>query len=1328
MTGQRSGANRFAGWAKAAGKILLAVYFLFALAVIAFRYALLPHADSFREEIAASLSKASGAEVRIERIAPAWKAFYPVIEIDGLEIREPGKEKGLAIEKAEGELSWESIPRLAPVFRRLSLSAPELSVRRTGDAAFVVGGLEVKLDPETDDSPALGWLMEQGRVSIRGASVTYRDERTEGLPELRLANAAFAFAQTLRGWEAGLQGELSADGAAPSPLDLRAEISRSLMHRNSDWKKWEGRLYANVRDLDFPALFRSLSVLPEVKAGSGSLELWAEFARGRATALTADADIRGLAALSGENRFSLSSVRGRAERKTASGETVTSSPDITLCLKEGVCAGPVSFTLTENASDPAKSGLEARAASADLGEITNAVLAAAGENPDFGILRSLAPKGRLSNVAFRLRGPLSAPEDWDVSAEFEKLSIEPVPDKEKDIPGIPGGENLSGRIWANAREGAVQIAAADGAASFPGIFENPRVPFDRLSGTAFWETEPKLRLSFRDIRLANSDMATRADAEWEDTGGAGTIRVAGRVANGRAESVWRYIPVLAGKSVTEWLEQALRGGTAREAVAEWRGPIEAFPYTGKDAAKGLFLITGDYENASLDFLPSGRKDRAGHWRAGEQWPLVEKGRGRLLFHGDRMVITGDGQTNGVPATGVTAEIASMGSASPASDLVIHGRAAGNAQRMIDYTKKSPISGWLGHFLDPAKSDGSSSLELSLQIPFDRPERTLVSGAIGFSGNNVDLGSGIPELMKAGGTLHFTQDDFWGKGLEAEVWGMKGTGDLSQRADGAVVVKAKTHAGPEAARPFIAGNPVMEALLGQAAGETEAEVEVVASGSETAVTVTTDLKGIAVKLPGPLAKRSDEARPSSFVWTALPGNRTDISARYGEAANARAILSSAAGSYRLERAGFAIGEEAKLPEKGLSVLATLRAIPVEPWEEELRPLLDAAGKSGSGAGMASLDPISARVKTKSLIFKARTFSDVTASVKRTGGGSASEAWAIGLSSPNGTGTASYRPEHGKTPALVTADLAHLYVPEEGRRRFGQMLEETPAERLPSMKIRIRKLQVADMNLGDVRLQATAPEPSLARRVWKLDSFSAENPGAKLTASGRWVKGAKENFTELTGSLVSKDGEKLMKSLALPADVVRGAAGTVSLTARWPGSPKEFALGKLEGSVKADIGDGQFLQVEPGVIGRFLSILSMQSLMKRLTLDFKDIVGKGFAFSSIRMSGDIKKGVLVTDDMTVDGSAASILVTGSTDFARQRVDCRILVLPDLHTEAPALALALANPIVGVGSFIAQFALKKPLSYMLATQYTVQGPWDSLTFRKGAPAAPKAGSASP
>ena len=59
--------------------------------------------------------------------------------------------------------------------------------------------------------------------------------------------------------------------------------------------------------------------------------------------------------------------------------------------------------------------------------------------------------------------------------------------------------------------------------------------------------------------------------------------------------------------------------------------------------------------------------------------------------------------------------------------------------------------------------------------------------------------------------------------------------------------------------------------------------------------------------------------------------------------------------------------------------------------------------------------------------------------------------------------------------------------------------------------------------------------------------------------------------------------------------------------------------MTGQVNVAIEQGQFMQAQTGPAARLLGVLSLQSLARRPTLDFRDVFQDGFAFDSV--TGDV-----------------------------------------------------------------------------------------------------------
>ena len=121
------------------------------------------------------------------------------------------------------------------------------------------------------------------------------------------------------------------------------------------------------------------------------------------------------------------------------------------------------------------------------------------------------------------------------------------------------------------------------------------------------------------------------------------------------------------------------------------------------------------------------------------------------------------------------------------------------------------------------------------------------------------------------------------------------------------------------------------------------------------------------------------------------------------------------------------------------------------------------------------------------------------------------------------------------------------------------------------------------------------------------------------------------------------------------------------------------------------------------------------MRRLTFDFRDVVGQGFVFDSVVSNDSIANGVISTNSFRLIGPQATILGEGTMDLNSLTQDIKITLLPSVSLGSASLALGIANPILGVGSFLAQLALQAPLSELLSTEYRITGSIDEPIITK-------------
>jgi uncharacterized protein YhdP len=181
------------------------------------------------------------------------------------------------------------------------------------------------------------------------------------------------------------------------------------------------------------------------------------------------------------------------------------------------------------------------------------------------------------------------------------------------------------------------------------------------------------------------------------------------------------------------------------------------------------------------------------------------------------------------------------------------------------------------------------------------------------------------------------------------------------------------------------------------------------------------------------------------------------------------------------------------------------------------------------------------------------------------------------------------------------------------------------------------------------------------------------------------------------------------------MLKAGKGNIDGELAWKGAPYSFDLPTLSGNLSMKLANGQFLKVEPGV-SKLLGVMSLQALPRRLTLDFRDVFSEGFAFDGIASTANISRGVIKTDTFKMRGTSSVVLMDGSVDLKDETQNLNVVVIPELNAGAASVAYGLAvNPIIGLGSFLAQFVLKNPLAQAFTQEYQITGPWKDPTIKK-------------
>lgn len=1316
---------------------VLALWSIALVGWLTLHWGILPHIDQWRPQLEQRASQALGLPVTIGQIGVRSPGWVPALELRDVVLADAAGRQALRLPRVAAALSPKSLFTFRLVFSQLYVEGPELEVRRDPQGRLFVAGLDMGAAARVDgDAGGLDWLFEQPEFVLRQGTLRWVDE-LRAAPPVVLTQADLVLRNGLRHHDLRLDatpGEGSAGVAAR--FTLVGQFTQPLLARAGDFKRWSGSLHAALPQADLARLAAHVRLPVELQAGHGAARAWVDVREGQWRRATLDAALDGVALRLGPTLepLALRALQGRFEAERRAGELRLGVQG--LRFETDQAQWPASqwqlrLAQAQRLDEPGLSGAPVTGGEFGADRLDLATMAQiAGRLPLPANLRraldELTPQGRVQALQASWSGPPEAPTRYRVKGRVDDLAIAalPAPPAADGHPvvGRPGWRGADLELDASDAGGEAKLVVRDGGLELPGVFDDPWLPLQQFSGRLVWQLTPQpaakgggvpappaIDLRVIDAQFANADARGELQLHWRTGAGPGrgkgarypgVVDVTGRIDQAQATSVARYLP--AGLVHTRnYLAGALQAGTARNARLRLRGDLAEFPFArpgqGRD---GEFNVTARAEDVTLAYVPPVLT----HGEA--RWPAFTHVNGELVFDRGAMRIR-DARARlwGIELKGVNGEIADLAH-EPA--LVIAGGGRGPLADALRFVASTPIDGWLQHALAQATGSGAADLQLALKIPLHDAAHTTVQGSVNLPGNELRLRPDIPLLTHARTRIDFSQRGFAIQPGTARALGGELAFDGGLGADGVVRFNAQGTASAEGLRQAAELAPLPR-LAGAMSGQAPYKLQVTAQHGHTGLAITSPLTGLALELPAPLAKPAAASWPLRIQTTPIPVAegaplRERLLVELGSVLKADYQRELGADGPRVLRGALAVGEAAlpALPDSGVRAALQTAQLDADAWQAAAERL--AGGEGAPPKSAADHLPTDASLRTAALTLGGRRLGALQATLQHRGAGDA-ELWRAALSGDAVQGQVEHRPAGAGAPwPRWQARLARLSLPAGDTAAAAAPPPRGGHATPPQIDLVIDELEWRGRKLGKLELEGR-PQDGAAPRDWRLAKFNLGSAEARLSGSGQWAAARQRMGVDMR--LDVADGGALLERLGFGKQMRHGK-GRAQGQFAWTGAALTPDWGSFDGAARLDLDSGQFLKAEPGA-ARLLGVLSLQALPRRLALDFRDVFQQGFAFDNL--SGDITlhAGVASTNNLRIRGVQAAVLVEGLADLQRETQDLRMVVVPEINAGTASLAYAAINPAIGLGTFLAQWFLRKPLMQAGTREFRVTGGWD-------------------
>ncbi|MFW5432528.1 MAG: YhdP family protein [Methylophilaceae bacterium] len=1253
--------------------ILLLTLMVIAAAVI--RFAIFPNIDQYKDDISAKISHKIGLKTTIGNIVTDWDGISPRISIRKLDIYNEDNISALHLENVKGTFSWLSIPMMHAHLSNISVTSPKLTIQRKENGHIFIAGIPLAGEGKPDFA---NWALSQASINVKDASVIWQDDLRQA-PALSLNKVNLSLKNPA--WRKIFGQHLFTFSATPStgtkyPITIDGHFFGRDIAKIETWK---GNANLNSKDIDLTAWKAWVDYPIDLKRGAGDAKVSLYFSKKKINKLKANIALHHLLGKINPDKkdFSADLLSGLITWEQDPKATTINARDIKLITQDKLNINNGSGLVTyyfKNDQPWINASMALDTFDLKFLKILNET---ATLPESFNTLLSkLSPKGQLNDLVISWIGDVKSPTKYRLKSGFKALSI-------NTYNNIPGFKNLSGKINANEENGVLQIASTNASLDFKEVLRWP-IPAKKLNGKVTWnKNKEKIKIVAKDIFIANQHISGTINASYHMNGvKGGYLNLTGSFDNGNIKYAPFYYPTTLNNQTIEWLDSSILSGKANNVQLTVKGHLDDFPYVDKknrlNPKLGIFRVTARLSDAVLEY--------------GKSWPKIKNLGLDLLFEGNRMELNANkGKILGFNITKSKVTIPELDTAVALSQVLnITSEGEGPITEGIKFINSSPVKEVSLGFTDDLKTAGNGKLNLDLSIPLNDIENSKYKGQFHINDGKMyeNTNTGLPEISHIFGALNFDEAGINAQDIKAEMLGGPAQVSLSTASDKTINIDATgTMSGVGIQK--VSTNTLTTSLEGNA----DWEADIAIKKPVMNLSIRSSLIGMAVNLPAPLGKPADQ--DASFMVTKKQTLTSEdlFEVTYNKMASAKIFRTVKNGDLTIARGDIAINTPVQHPtEPGLSLHGQFDYVNADEW-------LALVNKSNTGDNQSTLNLTKADLSIQKLDIFNRSLSGLKVTAKPNNNHLQMTLTSQELDGDVEWQSASSSEDNGK----IIARLNKLHIPTGNEEESD--VEDNEIRRLdrkyPALDIKADDFKLGKKALGTLELNAFERNED-----WVIEKLKISNPSSTLLADGTWHNWTRSPNTNLKFTLSTENIGDTLKRFG-QADAVKGGVAIIAGRLQWPGSPHEFKKKGLNGEFTLGASKGQILKVQPGV-GRLFGLLTLQSLPRRLTLDFRDLFSEGFAFDEISATAKINNGIMRSNDFFMTGPAAETQIKGETNLETETQNLKVKVVPHISDSLSLAALA-GGPLAGAAAWLAQKILKDPFNKIAQSEYTVIGTWD-------------------
>lgn len=921
------------------------------------------------------------------------------------------------------------------------------------------------------------------------------------------------------------------------------------------------------------------------------------------------------------------------------------------------------------------------------------------------VLRSLQPQGHLRGVDLQWRSDQPWADSVHIQGQADSISTD-------HWLGVPAFTGVSGYLSSGVHQGFIDVQRQAGfTMHYPAIYTAPLV-FDAARGRVQWHWLPE-----EQAVLVGSDYA-QLDGPMGNAYGSFLLRAALPHAtfhselyldiglrNSKAEHRNALLPFTLPSGLLTWLQNSIGNADISEAGFLYRGEL-----SGHEPHSHSVQFFANFMHGDVQFDP--------------HWPRLHDLSGTVLVDdGHTWVHTNSGKLYDTTLGDSTVEVTPT---TPGVVIKVAASGQGPAVDGLSLLQNTPLQAQLGNAFDHWQSTaGTLNSHVLLQIPLlDAPAPAVQDVQLQLTNTDLLLEElRLPVSTLSGNIRYHTDTGLTAPDLQATLFNAPVTANIASRItrDGlSITLQGNGQADTLQLAQWSQLSPLQLASgnIGYTVTLSLGPFSKTPRPQLGTLAINSTLENTVIPLPPPLGKQAKERKPTTLNVTLWRQGRQDYRLQYGQVATGQFSVRSGT----LFNGNMVLGHPAPSTHTAVADVASpltitghLPAAQLDDWLTVVTAYNALPSLSSNNRSYPVFD-----VTFSDVLWNGLHFPDTQVGVQRN-----NEQWQLTFRGERAGGIASF-PDKTATNTIPSLRFDHLRInstPEASSQTDAALFNFA---NVPTLDINIAHLIYNKMDVGslDFRLEGAPQTLSFNRLHVRGPGYaikgSVEEGSDGQGAQVQWNKLPTGSETVFRGIVHMQDEQPALNHLGFDPPV-RGKNVYVDANLRWPGSPLAINLDSLNGTVRTWGEHGKYLQAKPSAAMTVLNMVDITTWVRRLRLDFSDLLNDGISFDKYRGEFSLSDGVLTfTDPLSVKSPSSLIEVAGKAYFRTGQLDLLLTATLPVGNNATWIAALAGGLPAAAGVYLISKIFDNQLKTITSVAYSITGPTSNpnISFKRLAP----------